>query len=231
MVSERARAIAVRARRAAAWGAAVAAVAAAWLGGDPASAHGDRIPDARIFASSTTAIITDPGDPRLSDRLVGFRREVKRIIRRGGGVARRSRLLDGMFFSPILGFTTFQRSRAFDVDRVSRRELRGMAATVAQRFHQQSVLTFDRAERRTDPVDAVEVEARGVEASRLRFAFVADAEVRRRLMGASVSLHGRLLLVAALEDLAVVERFVTALGVPFGDVGVRRGHREFVAAS
>src|SRR5512132_3902559 len=217
-------AVTVRARRAAAWGAAVAVVAAGWLGGDRASAHGDRIPDARIFATSTTEIITDPGGPKLSDRLLGFGREVKRIIRRGGGVARRSRLLDGMFFSPILGFTTFQRSRAFDVDRVSRRELRGMAATVAQRFHQQSVLTFDRAERRTDPVDAVEVEARGVEASRLRFAFVADAEARRRLMGASVSPHGRLFLVAALEDLGVVERFVTALGVPFGDARVQRAH-------
>jgi hypothetical protein len=213
------------------WAATVAAAAVCWLGADVASARGDRGPDAEIFASSTTAIITDPGDPRLADRLLGFRREVKRIIRRGGGVARRSRLLNGMFFSPILGFTTFQRSREFDVGRVSRPRLRDIAATIARRFHQQSVLTFDAAERRSDPVDAVEVEVRGVEAARLRFAFVADAEVRARLMGASLTLGGRLMLVAALQDLAVVERFVTALGLPFADATVRRGHREFVAAA
>ena len=39
------------------------------------------------------------------------------------------------------------------------------------------------------------------------------------------------MLVAALQDLAVVERFVTALGRPFGRRHVRRGHREFVAAA
>jgi hypothetical protein len=220
-----------RGRRAASRGATVAVAAACWLGADVASARADRVADAEIFASSTTAIITDPGDPRLADRLLGFKREVKRIIHRGGGVARRSRLLDGMFFSPILGFATFQRSREFDVGRVSRPELHDIAATIARRFHQQSVLTFDTAERRSDPVDAVEVEVRGIEAPRLRFAFVADPEVRGRLMGASVTLGGRLMLVAALQDLAVVERFVTAFGASFGDATVRRGHREFVAAA
>ena len=108
---------------------------------------------------------------------------------------------------------------------------RQAAATVARRFHQQSVLTFDTAERRRDVIDAVEVEVPGVAAARLRFAFVADAEVRGRLMGASVTLDGRLILVAALEDLAVVQRFVTALGAPAGDASIRRGHREFVAAA
>jgi hypothetical protein len=123
-------------------------------------------------------------------------------------------------------------SREFDVDRVSRPRLRDIAATIARRFHQQSVLTFDAAERRSDPVDAVEVEVRGVEAARLRFAFVADAEVRARLMGASVTLGGRLMLVAALQDLAVVERFVTALGPPVAATPPSgAGHREFVAAA
>jgi len=218
-------------RRPALWAATLAAAVVCWPAADAAGARGDRGPDAEIFASSTTAIITDPDDPRLADRLVGFRREVKRIIRRGGAVARRTRLLDGMFFSPILGFTTFQRSREFDIARVSRPQLRDIAATIARRFRQQSVLTFDAAERRSDPVDAVEVEVRGIEAARLRFAFVADAEVRERLMGASVTVGGRLMLVAALEDLAVVERFVTALGARPGDATVRRGHREFVTAA
>lgn len=77
----------------------------------------------------------------------------------------------------------------------------------------------------------MEVEVPGIAAARLRFAFVADAEVRSRLMGASVTLDGRLILVAAVEDLGVVRRFVTALGAPSGGVTVRRGHREFVPAA
>jgi hypothetical protein len=146
-----------------------------------AVAHGDRPPDAEIFATSTTAIIIDPADPRLQDRLLGFRREVQRIIRRGGGVPRRSRLVD------------------------------------------------DHAERRRDPVDAVEVEVPGVDAQRLRFGFVADAEARQRLMGGSVTLGGRLVLVTGLGDLPLVERFATALGGRYARAKVRPGRREFVS--
>ena len=209
----------------------IAFLAAVALGaGTPgAAAHGDGVPDAEIFATSTTAIITDPADPRLQDRLLGFRREVKRIIRRGGGVPRRSRLVDGVFFSPILGFPTLQRSRIFGVDRVTRRELRAIADTVRRRFGQLSVLTFDHAERRRDPVDAVEVEVPGVDAQRLRFGFVADAEARQRLMGGSVTLGGRLVLVAGLGDLPLVERFATALGGRYARAKLRPGRREFVS--
>ena len=74
-----------------------------------------------------------PADPRLEVRLVGFRRQVARIIRRGGGRPRGSELLDGVFFSSILGVTTFQRSREFDVESVTRRELREIADTVRRR--------------------------------------------------------------------------------------------------
>lgn len=55
--------------------AAASAVAAA-----PAAAH-ERGPDAEIFATNNTRVITDPADPALQDRLRGFRAEVKRIIR------------------------------------------------------------------------------------------------------------------------------------------------------
>jgi hypothetical protein len=37
-----------------------------------ASAHGGGLPDAEIFATKNTAVITDPGDPRLDDPLRGF---------------------------------------------------------------------------------------------------------------------------------------------------------------
>jgi hypothetical protein len=203
--------------------AAVLASAAA----DAARAHGGRPPDATIFASSTTAVITDPADPRLQDRLAGFRREVRRIVRRGGGVLRRSRLLDGVF-SPVPGLVTLQRSREFGVDGVSRRELRDIADTVRRRFGQLSVLTFDPPERRRDPVDAVRVEVPGVDVQRLRFGLLADAPARAGLMGGSVTLDGRLVLIAGLGDLPLVARFVTELGGRFADATVRLGHRELV---
>ena len=60
-----------------------------------AAAHDDD--EAEIFATNNTAVITDPADPRLQDRLKGFAREVERIIDDGGARARGSELLDGVF--------------------------------------------------------------------------------------------------------------------------------------
>ena len=55
--------------------------------------------DAEIFATNNTAVITDPGDPRLKDNLKDFARQVERIIDDGGGEPRGSQLLDGVFSS------------------------------------------------------------------------------------------------------------------------------------
>jgi hypothetical protein len=198
-------------------------------GADAAFARGHPLPDAEILASSTTAVITDPADPRLGARLVGFKQAVARIIRRGGGRPRGSQLVDGVFFSSILGLATFQRSRDFDVDGVTRRELRDIADTVRRRFSQQSVLTFDYRERRRDPVDAVELVVPGVTARRLREGFAANAEARERLGGGSVTLDGRLVLIAALGDVGVAKRFARAIGGDLRRAKIRRGKREFVA--
>lgn len=122
-------------------GATLAAAAVCPVTTDPALAEDHRLPDAEIFAASTTAVITDPADLRLNDRLVNFKRQVKLIIRRRGARPRGSQLLDGVFFSSILGITTFQRSRDFNLDRVSRTELHDIAETIRRRFNQQSVLT------------------------------------------------------------------------------------------
>jgi hypothetical protein len=210
-------------------GIAVAAVAAACcIAPAAASAHGDHLPDAEILATNNTAVITDPADPRLDDELRDFERKVERIIRRGGGDPEGSRLLDGVFFSSDLGTTTFERSRDFDVDDVTPNELREIADTVRRRFGQQSVLTFDYPERPWHPVDAVEVEVPGLDAQSLRDGLLADAEVRERLFGGSVTLDGRLLLVAGLEDVELVERFVTDIGGDFDAATIRPGRREFV---
>jgi hypothetical protein len=210
-------------------GIAVAAIAAVCcIAPAAASAHGSHLPDAEIFATNNTAVITDPADPRLDDELRGFERKVERIIRRGGGDPEGSQLLDGVFFSSELGTTTFERSRDFDVDDVTQKELREIADTVRRRFGQQSVLTFDYPERPWHPVDAVEVEVPGLDAQSLRDGLLADAEARERLFGGSVTLDGRLLLIAGLEDLELVERFVTDIGGDFDAAAIRPGRREFV---
>jgi hypothetical protein len=206
-----------------------AAVAAAvCIAPAAAHAHGGQLPDAEILATNNTAVITDPADPRLDDELRGFERKVEHIIRRGGGDPEGSQLLDGVFFSSELGTTTFERSRDFDVDDVTPNELREIADTVRRRFDQQSVLTFDYPERPWHPVDAVEVEVPGLDAQSLRDGLLADAEARERLFGGSVTLDGRLLLIAGLEDLELVERFVTDIGGDFDTATIRPGHREFV---
>jgi hypothetical protein len=160
---------------------------------------------------------------------VAFRRAVNQIIRHGGGTPRDSQLLDGVFFSSAIGVTTLERSRDFDMDGVSPTELRAIAQRVRQRFNQQSVLSFDYRERRRDPVDAVEVEVPGVSARKLRDAFLADAKARERLQGGSVTLDGRLILIAALEDRRLVKRFVRELGADYRKARIRLGRREFVS--
>jgi hypothetical protein len=206
----------------------VAPLAAALLVASAPEAAAARLPDAEVFAASTTEVITDPADPRLDVRLVGFRQQVARIIRRGGGRPGSSELLHGVFFSSILGFTTFQRSREFDVESVTRRELRAIADTVRRRFHQQSVLTFDYPDRRSDPVDAVKLEVPGVRTRRLRDGFAADERARERLLGGSVTRDHRLILIASSGDLRLARRFARDIGGRVKDASIRRGHREFV---
>jgi hypothetical protein len=205
-----------------------AALAAALAGAPSALAHGPRLSDAEIFATNNTAVITDPNDPRLDDPLRRFELQVDLTILRGGGLPRRSQLLDGVFYSSDLGTTTFERSRDFDVDHVTPAELHDIAERVRQRFDQQSVLTFDYPERPSDPVDAVEIEVPGLDVQRLRDGLLADPEAREKLFGGSVTLDGRLILIAAQEDLELAKRFVTTIGGDLGQATIRRGHREFV---
>jgi hypothetical protein len=191
-------------------------------------ARTSQLPDAEIFATSNRAVITDPADPRLKDKLVGFERSVKRAIRSGGGVPRRSRLLQGVFYDSQLEATTFERSREFDVDSVTRPELHRIADRVRRRYHQRSVLTFDYAERRSDPKDAVEVVLAGIDEQRFRDGLLADKEVRETLVGGSRTADGRVVLIAARIDLGLVRRFVAAIGGDLSKATIRSGHREFV---
>jgi hypothetical protein len=208
----------------------VAALAAAFMGAgaDAALAHSAHLPDAELFATNNTRVITDPADPQLHDPLLGFERKVERIVERGGGKPRGSQLLDGLFFSSDLQATTFERSREFDVDRVTAGELHAIADRVRQRFDQESVLTFDFPEHAWDPVDAVQIEVPGIDAQRLRDGLLADRETAERLFGGSVTLDGRLVLIASLADLDVARHFVSEIGGDLGAATVRYGDEEFV---
>jgi hypothetical protein len=185
-------------------------------------------PRAEIFATSNTAIITNPQDPRLSDRLVGFEHQVDDIIDDGGADAGRSTLLDGVFWSSSLQATTYERSREFDVSDVTAARLHDIAAVVRTRFHQESVLTFEFLPRSSARADAIEVEVPGIDVRRLHDALVADAVARDRLGGGSVTLRHRLILVAAVADMALVRHLVAELGGNPARTTVRFGTLQFV---
>jgi RTX calcium-binding nonapeptide repeat (4 copies) len=200
----------------------VAALALLAIAAPAAAAHQ---PDAEIFATDNTAVITDPDDPRLDDRLNGFAYRVGRIIDDGGGRPRGSELLDGVFFGSEL---TFERSRRFDVDHVSGDELHGIAETIRRRFLQQSVLTFDHLPPADPGVDAVELDVPGVSARALQNGLVADEEARERLFGGSVTLDKHLLLIASLEDAEFARGFARRIGGDLERARTSYGEREFV---
>jgi hypothetical protein len=208
----------------------IATLAAFALAAPPsAAAHGgDYLPDAEIFATNNTAVISDPDDPRLRVPLIGFARQVERIVRQGGGIPHGSQLLDGVFFSSDLGTTTFERSREFDVDDVTDDELHTIADMVRSRFAQESVLTFDYLPPGDDEVNALELEVPGLTAQALRDGLLADQTARERLFGGSVTLDGHLLLIADLADAELARAFAARIGGDPGRAATHYGEREFV---
>jgi Ca2+-binding RTX toxin-like protein len=206
----------------------VGALAALALAAPAASAHATSAPDAEIFATNNTAVITDPADPRLQDRLTAFSREVEDIIELGGGTPGGSRLLDGVFFSGEQGTTTFERSRAFDVDHVADDELHTIADTIRARFHQESVLTFDLLAAGDSEVNAVELDVPGVTPQALRDGLLADQTARERLFGGSVTQDGHLLLVAGLPDAGLARSFAQSIGGDLTRAVTHYGEDEFV---
>ncbi|HEX5617522.1 MAG TPA: hypothetical protein VFX51_03835 [Solirubrobacteraceae bacterium] len=206
----------------------LAAAAILAVAAPSAAAHGGGgAPDAEIFATNNTALITDQNDPRLDDRLYRFADRVEDIIRDGGGRPRGSELLDGVFFD---GNLTFERSRRFDVDHVSDGELSGIAETVRRRFLQGSVLTFDHLDRKDPDVNAIELDVPKVSAKALRDGLVNDPDAAARLFGGSVTQDKHLLLVAALEDADLARSFAKKIGGDIKRASTSYGERGFVSA-
>jgi hypothetical protein len=197
----------------------------------PAATADTHPPDAEIFATSNTAVITDPADPRLNARLDRFARAVTDIIDEGGGEPRGSELLDGVFFDSGLGTTTFERSRRFDVDRVDDAELHDIAETIRRRFLHGAVLTFDHLPPSDPDADAIELDVPHVTAQALRDGLLADPTARERLFGGSVTQDRHLLLVADRADTDLATDFAERIGGDVRRAATRYGEREFVAAA
>jgi len=194
----------------------------------PATADTRPLPQAEIFATSNTAIITDPADPRLRTHLHAFDHRVRRVIRTDGAKVRGSALLDGVFWSSDLKQTTYERSRRFDVDHLSTTGLHHVADIVRKEFHQESVLTFEYLPRTSPRADAVRIEVPGLDVRRLHDGLVADPTARDELSGGSVTMRGHLILVAELADLGVAHEFVTRIGGDWNAATFRYGDSEFV---
>ncbi|MGW7171565.1 hypothetical protein ACWGVR_34710 [Streptomyces xanthophaeus] len=186
---------------------------------------------AEVFATDNTAVITDPDDTRLRTRLTRFDREVRAIIRSHGARPGASTLLDGVFWSGDLAAATYERSREFDVNRVGPAGLRHIADVIRKEYRQESVLTFRCLPRSSPEADSVEVQAPGVSRTALHDALVADPAARDRLGGGSVTLDGRLVLVAPLADLDLARKFTARLGVDWNTAEVRYGDAEFVSGT
>ncbi|WP_412075038.1 hypothetical protein ACLF6K_02870 [Streptomyces xanthophaeus] len=184
---------------------------------------------AEIFATDNTAVITNPDDARLKTRLTRFEREVRGIIRTHGAQPGASTLLDGVFWSGDLNKATYERSREFDVNRVGPAGLRHIADVIRKDYQQESVLTFRCLARTSPDTDSVEIQAPVVSRTALHDALLADPEARDRLGGGSVTLGGKLILVAPLADLALAQKFTAGLGVDWKTAEVRYGDAEFVA--
>ncbi|MFB7997410.1 hypothetical protein ACFC4G_31865 [Streptomyces sp. NPDC056002] len=186
-------------------------------------------PTAELFATDNTAVITDPDDPRLRTRLTRFDHEVRGIMRANGAAPVASQLLEGVFWSGELQQATYERSREFDIGRVGRDGLDHIAGVIATTYRQESVLTFRCLPRTSPETDALEIEAPGVSASRLHDELVADPVARDELGGGSVTVDGRLILVAPLADLPLAREFAAKLGVDRRTAQVHYGDREFVS--
>ena len=90
------------------------------------------------------------------------------------------------------------------------------------------MLTFDHLPREDDEVNAIELEVPGVTADALRDGLLADQTAREELFGGSVTLGGRLLLVAELADAELARTFAGRIGGDLRRAETRYGERAFV---
>ncbi|MFD6195125.1 hypothetical protein ACFWE3_00320 [Mycobacteriaceae bacterium NPDC060252] len=195
------------------------------IAGDPAR------PQAELFATNNTAIITDPADGRLRDPLDDFSLQVSAMTVQNLVLPVRSTPVDGVYWSQDNNRMTYERSRAFELACVDRDDLQRIGEQVGRQFGQESVLTFEYLPAGDAGINAVAVEVPGIDRVRFHDALAADATARKALAGGSVTEDGWLILIADIKDVDTARGLVEAAGGRWQDATIRYGKREFVEAA
>lgn len=185
-------------------------------------------PTAELFATTNTATITDPADPRLNDQLSLFETEVNLNALMELGVAVGSEKVDGVFWSDQSQQITYEPARRFELACTSSENLCWIADDLRLRHNQEAVLGIVYLPEDNERTDGFLIRVPGVDRTRLHDALLTDSAARDRLGGGSITADGTLILVANRSDLAIAKSFIEGLGAQWDPSAVRYGDRELV---
>ncbi len=181
----------------------------------PAQADDHPCQPAELFA-------TDNADPL-------FEIQADMTLTQSGAAVTGSAPLDGVYWSPELQQTTFERSREFHLCCADESTTHTAAEALRRQFNQEAVLTFDYLPQDAPEGDAIIVVVPAVDIARFGGALAADPAARNRLRGGSVTRTDRtLILVAGKDDRDVARGLVTEAGGNWDAATIAYGRREFV---
>ena len=176
-------------------------------------------------------MITDPDDPRLDDRLGALRAHRHPDRARGRRPRRAARSCSTASSSPRTSARRRSSARAASTSIASTRR----SCTRSPR-RSAPASTRSRCSRSTTSTPAIPPSTRSSSrcpasrAEALHDGLLADQEAAERLFGGSVTLDGRLILVADLADEELARAFAEPIGGDLSRAVTRRGDREFVDA-
>lgn len=185
---------------------------------------------AELFATDNTAVITEPASGQLLDELRLFELQADLTLLHSGTAVTGSTLVDGVFWSPELRQSTYERAREFHLCVVDGATLHAAAEAVRRQFCQEAVLTFAYLPQGAPEADAIIVAVPGIDLHRFRAAFMADSGAHQRLLGGSVTTADHtLILVADQGDLGIARRLAEEAGGHWEEASIAYGRREFVS--
>ncbi len=179
----------------------------------PASGDGPSCRPAELFVTDDES---QPVEPQAVE-----------LLALNGATVTGSTLVDGVFWSDALRQAIFERAREFHLCVADQPTLHTAAETLRRQFHQEAVLTFDYLPQHAS--DAVIITVPDIDIARFRDAFVADSAAHHRLLGGSVTITDRtLILVAGDGDLDIAHRLVDESGGHWSAATIAYGRRELV---
>ncbi|MEU1204528.1 hypothetical protein [Nocardia sp. NPDC005825] len=187
-------------------------------------------PTGELFATTNTATITDPADPRLNDRLDLLELDENFTALTELALPVGSQLIDGVAWSADTG-VTYERSKRFLLACTDYKNLCWVADDLRGRYRQDTVLTFEYLPGEDARADDFTVTVTGLDRVRFGDALAANPAVAQRLGGGSFTASGELILVGDRADTALIRDFVTSLGGDWNTAEFRYGDREFVRST